>query len=860
MVLSLHGGSPLAPRVSRLLPSAVNTGVFAQVLVDIQVQELGDRLFTYRVPEHMIRDTFIGAQVLVPFGKQALVAGYVVSLTDTAPRDVTAKDVAEVVDSDPLFDGDYVDFLYWVADYYCASLASVIAAAIPPNFAPRLKRMVELSSSELIEPSSTTHLEMREEGCRRILGILRAQNKYSLSMRTLRQRTSLTHSQFHRALGVLREAGVVSVSTESTAYATPKTITAVLWTGEPGSTPKQETIIATLRRHGGQLPLKLLIESAGTTGAAIKRMCSLGILSLVQQEVLRDPMSRVKALDDNGDGALPELTAHQIGALKVLRGELEKTLSGDVHADGKPWLLYGVTGSGKTEVYLRLIKKTIDSGRSAQLLVPEISLTPQLAERLKARFGSQVAVWHSGLSTGERYDTWRRLRSGDVKVLLGARSAVFANMPDLGLIVLDEEHDGSYKQTNPSPRYHAGRLAQEKARRCKALVLFGSATPDVGTYHEASGAGRVLELPYRVFRQAMPEVKVVDMRQEFATGNRGIFSGLLTNCLEECLARKEQAILLMNRRGYANHVFCRACGYVVKCRSCSVSMVLHQSHSAGEESSGYLSCHHCGYSTSATSICPSCQSPFLREYGLGTQRVEHDLQKLFPNARLLRLDADVAQKRGAYQEVFERFSGGAADILVGTQMVAKGLDIPKVTVVGVLAADAAFNLPDYRSIERGFQLLTQVSGRAGRGDRPGVVVLQTYNPDMPVLDWARRHDYSHFVEQELGCRRELTYPPFSQIIRIIVSGPDELLVQAACEELTEELTHFLEDDVDPAALRILGPAPCLIERIRGKYRYHLLVKNLDGEPGRTLLSSFLRLKRSAPGLNVAVDVDAVDII
>lgn len=860
MVPFLPGGPSLSPRLTRLIQSAVHSSVFAEVLVDIQARELGDRLFTYRVPEHLNRRIFVGAQVLVPFGRQELVGGYVVSMKDTAPQDISFRQVADVLDAEPLFDSQYVDFLHWVADYCVSSLSSVIAAAVPADFTPRLKRTAELSSADVIDPDSTRHLEMREDGCRRMLAVLRGSARYAASLRSLRQRTGLTQSQFYRCLTLLREAGLVQVKTESGGQVAPKTITAVSWTGQPGQTPRHEAIIGTLRRHGGQLPMSMLIDSVGTTHATIKRMCAQGILALMQEEVLRDPLQRVPADNGTGNGTSLELTAAQQEALLVLTGELRATLTSEVSPDEvTPWLLYGVTGSGKTEVYLRLIEQALESGRTAQLLVPEISLTPQLAQRLKSRFGAGVAIWHSALSAGERYDTWRRLRAGDVKVLLGARSSVFAHMPQLGLIILDEEHDASYKQSNPSPRYHARVLALEKARRWNALVLLGSATPDVCTYHLALSSGRLLELPTRVFQQQLPQVQVVDMRKEFASGNRTIFSNLLARSLADCLSRKEQAILLINRRGYANHVFCRACGYVVKCKSCSVSMVFHQPH-AGSQDSAYLACHHCDYRSPSSPTCPSCLHPFLKEYGLGTQKVEQELQRLLPEARLLRLDADVAARRGAYEEVFQKFSQGRSDILIGTQMVAKGLDIPRVTVVGVLAADATFNLPDYRSIERGFQLLTQVSGRAGRGLSPGTVVLQTYNTEMPVLAWASRHDYQHFVEQELAARRELSYPPFSQIFRIIISGGHQLPVQAACEELAEELTRVLEDDVDPAAMKILGPAPCLIERLRGKYRYHLLVKNLAGQRGHRLLAAFLRCKRPAQGLNLAIDVDAFDIL
>src|SRR5579875_943386 len=868
MVSSLYRDRSSYRGGSRRFCLAEGAAVFAEVVVDIPARELGCKLFTYRVPEHLANETFIGAQVLVPFGGQELVGGYVVALKEQGPPDLQIRDVVDVLDSDPLFDRQYVDFLYWVADYYCAPLSAVIGAAVPADFGLRLKRLVERvpASERQQQPIDPFFVSAAREdvSAARILDCLAETPGQALTLRSARQRCRLGNAQFYRSLALLRQAGAVRIRTESTATA-PKVVNTVIWTGEAGRTPRQEAVIALLRKAGGQMSLSGLVQGAGTTYATIRRMCEQNILKLMAEEVIRDPLERVLTAVAPGTETPPELTADQGWALARLADELDRLLADGQARDGaevEPFLLHGVTGSGKTEIYLRLIAQTMNHNRSALLLVPEISLTPQLAQRLKSRFGRRVAVWHSALSVGERYDTWRRIRSGDVRVLLGARSAVLVSMPDLGLIILDEEHDASYKQSSPSPRYHAKRLALEKARRLSALVVLGSATPDVGSYLRARETKRLLELPERVFRQALPEVSVVDMRQEVARGNHSIFSQELMEALASGLERGDQAILLMNRRGYANHVFCRACGFVVKCRNCSVSLVFHQpaAERANAGAGSYLSCHHCGFSSPATATCPSCAAPFLRQYGLGTQRVEQDLQDHFPQARLLRLDSDVAARKGAYETVFDTFSAGRADILIGTQMVAKGLDIPAVTLVGVLAADAAFNLPDYRSMERGFQLLTQVSGRAGRGHRPGRVILQTFNTELPALRLARAHDYKRFAEEELAARKELAYPPFSQIVRVVVSGPEQDLAEFACERLAEELTNFLGDQVEPEAVRVLGPAPCLIERLRGNWRFHLLVKNLAGERGRALVTSFLRGKRPGPGLTLAVDVDAFDLI
>lgn len=865
--LRIRTRAPFRQGLRKIDPSQ-SLMLFAEVVIDTTTKELGERLFTYHVPDHLRNEVFVGSQVLIPFGNQDLTSGYVVALHDDigatqfgaqrlreSPVEEGAvavlpktRPIVEVLESEPLFDPSYVSLLHWVADYFAASIAEVIAAAVPSDIGPRMKRIVRLLNEDSVLP-----LEPQEQG---LVNQLMATKTKSISVKTLKQRTGLTQSKFYAAIARLRQSGVISVENENESKTAPKTVQCVIATGDSARTKKQEEILSALSRNGGQMAVSELSKTAGTTSATIRKMCVDGVLQVVQQEVIRDPLMALVSRQQKLDTA-PELTDHQSLAFNTLRGELLGALEADPVPPSGPWLLHGVTGSGKTEIYMRLIQETLDRDRSALMLVPEISLTPQLAQRLVGRFGNLVAVWHSALSAGERFDTWRRLRAGQARVLLGARSAVLAALPDVGLIILDEEHDSSYKQSSPSPRYHARTVAVERGARESALVLLGSATPDVATHRECRSANRIVELPERVFKQALPKSTLVDMRLEFEIGSRGIFSAALEQAIAERLRKQEQVILLINRRGYASHVLCRACGYVVRCRNCSVSLVYHQSPRNPE---GHLICHHCAFTTTSWQICPACQSPFIKQFGLGTQRVEEEVRELFPSARLLRLDSDITSKRGASEEVFRTFAEGGADILIGTQIVAKGLDIARVTLVGVLAADAAFNLPDYRTVERGFQLLTQVSGRAGRGEHPGEVLLQTYNLDMPALTLARKQDYATFVEQELSSRETFEYPPFSQIIRVVVAG--ELLeqVEFACEQLAEELSTHLENDFTEHQIKILGPAPCLIERLRSKYRFHLIIKNLAGRDGQQAITRFLRSRRSTPGLQIAVDVDAVDLI
>ncbi len=874
-----------AMTVQSEISTSSEKALFVSVILDVQIQGLKDRLFTYKVPEALLGSVFVGAQVIVPFGPRQLVPGYVIDLLAHFEADYAIKEIQEVLEPEPLFDQEYIDFLGYIGKQYCASLQEVIAAAIPACLTTKLKRIVRLTSN----PAEG----QLDDAAKLIITILRDSAKGALNLNILRQRfeqigrkarPKLDVVQFQRALRELVKAQCLYTEVEEEGSTTAKTATflkSVDGAIELAKTVKQKAVIAAvlaLEAEGKAVSITLLAEEAKVSRATVDKLIGAGLIVAQSEEVQRDSLASLpQAFIDRAakDNSLP-LTAEQSQVFQVLKNDLSQRLSlspqASLNQAVEPWLLHGVTGSGKTEVYLRLITEALKLGRSALFLVPEISLTPQLSGRLKSRFGDLVAVWHSAISAGERYDTWRRLRSGEVRVLLGARSAILAHLPDLGVIILDEEHDGSYKQSSPSPRYNARDVAIEKARRTGALVLFGSATPDIVSYQRAKQSNRILAMPNRVFLQAMPKVTLVDMRKEFADGKKAIFSPQLSRAIDQRLAQQEQVILLINRRGFANHVFCQLCGHVVKCKNCSVTLTLHRRLRLlnGESSEserldsqplqGHLACHHCGFRSSLKEECPSCSSPFLKESGLGTQKVEQEVHKRHPDARVVRLDSDVASKKGAYEKVLNQFSQGEADILIGTQMVAKGLDIERVTLVGVLTADAAFNLPDYRSTERGFQLLTQVAGRAGRGERVGEVILQTYAPELEALRLASKHDYHSFFGPELENRRDFEYPPFSQLIRIVVSGEDQLLVESVSDLLAEEISRLLEDDVPESDVKLLGPVPCVIERIKGRFRYHLIIKNKGGPAVQQMITDYMRGRRFGPQVSVAVDVDALDMI
>ncbi len=523
------------------------------------------------------------------------------------------------------------------------------------------------------------------------------------------------------------------------------------------------------------------------------------------------------------------LTHHQSDALTAL-----------LRTPGRPWLLEGVTGSGKTEVYLALIAEALAAERQSLVLLPEISLTPQIVTRFRARFGQEVAVWHSGLSQSERRSTWDAVRLGEVSVVVGARSAVFLPFPHLGVIVLDEEHEPSYKQEE-HPRYHAREVALWRGQKEGATVVLGSATPSIESRHAAeTGKIGYRRLPERVLGRSLPSVALVDMRQELQDGHRDIFSRKLQHALAQTLGRQEQVILFLNRRGFSTFVLCRACGQALQCPDCSVSLTYHQAQSR-------LNCHYCLRDFPVPSHCPECGSEKIRYFGAGTERVVAEVERLFPAARIVRADRDTLTRPQDYADLYHRFYRGDADVLVGTQMIAKGMDFPGVSLVGVVAADTALHLPDYRSAERTFQLLVQAGGRSGRGQIPGQVIIQTYNPDHYAVSLAQDHDYEHFYHEEIAFRSATRYPPFAELWLLVLEGERE----ADVAEKAGRAAGYLRQRWTRA--EVLGPAPAPLAKVRGQYRYHILMKSFEPERNSQLGKDLKRLASEIRQLSITRD-------
>ena len=671
---------------------------YASVLVDIN--KLGTKTFSYLIPDTIKNDIKIGQSVSVPFGRRKEnLKAYVVGFSDYLEESIKPKEIAEIIESTPLFSLEYLNLLEWVANYYFCDIQTVLNTALPQKF-------------------------------------------FEKNVKNYRK-------------------------------------------------PQKENIVYD-------------IEKKDTKTA----------LSKLQKKVYDE----IK------------------------------------HVNAKTSLLYGITGSGKTEIYFKLIEDTISQGKNVIFLAPEIALVSQLTMRTIEHFGAEsVAIWHSSITEAEKYETWKKLRNNEIKILFGARSAVFAPIQNLGLIIIDEEHDSSYKQTMPNPRYNAKDVAKKLCELYGAKLILGSATPSVESYYEAVNSNSLFTLKERYNNAHLPKVIVVDMRLERAEKNYSMFSKTLVKEVKETIERGEQVIFLINRRGFSSYTQCMECGEVVMCEKCAIPLIYHS------QTNSYK-CHYCNYEKKGELTCPKCGSNALENFGIGSQKVEIVAKQFFPEYRIERLDSDNLSKKNEHIEILKRFQNKEIDILVGTQMIAKGLDNKNVTLVGVINADLSFNLPDYRSSERGFSILTQVAGRSGRGDKEGKVIFQTYNSDNSFLINAKEQNYEDFYENEVHLREELDYPPFSKMIRIILSSKNEFRAQKAASEIELHLSDYVKKLSLDETLEILGPVECVIKKIKEEFRYNIIVKNKVGELGHRTILRFLKSINLPDDIKLVVDIDPNDIL
>jgi primosomal protein N' (replication factor Y) (superfamily II helicase) len=818
-------------------------------------------LETDTIPDSIL-DVQPGDILSVPFGTRqvgAIAIRRLQQLSEQLDPD-RIRPIEEIV-SPGFFPAGYWALLEQVASYYHTSLMQVIRVALPPGLLGRSQRRIRLLS---VEPPAKhlaqKHLaQVTHPAAAQILQLLQAQRQGDYSWQYLQRQVA----QAQVGLRELLQRGWVESYLESPAPVRPKQQQVATLVAEVGAefSSRQQEILDVLKRRGGEMPVQELQQTCQTSSSALKTLARKGGLILQTREVLR--------LDANAAAVdtLKPLTADQAQALTALNQATGFTTA----------LLHGVTGSGKTEVYLQAIAPVLQRGQSALVLVPEIGLTPQLTDRFRARFGGQVCVYHSGLSEGERYDTWRQLLTNQPQIIIGTRSAVFAPLPNLGIVILDEEHDDSFKQDQPAPCYHARTIAQWRAQLANCPLVLGSATPALETWvkvgpdapsnlcpsNASSSQSLYLTLPNRIQSHPASPIEVIDMRQELRQGNRSIFSQALQEALQALKTRKQQGILFIHRRGHSTFVSCRSCGHVINCEHCDVSMAYHQPREGGPES---LHCHYCGHRQAHPHQCPACGSPYLKHFGSGTQRLIQELNRNLPDLRCIRFDSDTTRAKGAHRTLLNRFAQGEADLLVGTQMLTKGIDLPQVTLVGVVAADGLLHLADYRAGERAYQTLTQVAGRAGRGEHPGRVIVQTYSPQHPVIEAVVRQDYPVFVASELQHRAVLHYPPYGRLVLFRLSGMDTTTVSRTAERLAAVLREHLDrlNLSSSSDYEILGPTAAAIPRVARRYRWQILLKAWSNEVlelPNLELPNLAELRTHCPTtVSLSIDIDPLHLL
>ncbi len=842
--------------------------MFAQVALPLPLSEP----FTYYIPSHLEGKLNDGFRVLVPLRKK-IVTGFVVGLSKTSTVPNT-KEIIDLLDPYPLFSQEMLKLTRWVSEYYLCSWGEVLRAALPSELMLSsqmwIRKRVQGTGSRSQKPR--TKIEGQGSGVKdqeyekeltdrqgRILELLEdgEERKFSWLTRILKAKglyADLYDLSRQGKIEIVERLGKPGVGIKYKKLVRLKNFNhsfedEELLKSEIDVLKKRSSIQAKclelLLENQGELSLEKLVSQHKISLSSLKVMEKKGLIEFTRVEEIRE-----------GDWGLdvPETQPFSLneGQLEILHKVKTALESGGY----SPFLIHGVTGSGKTQVYIEAIKEVLKYGKQALVLVPEISLTPQIISRFKANFGEKVGCLHSRLSAGERFDTWRRVRNGDIPIIVGARSAVFSPFQNLGLIVVDEEHDPSYKQDEPSPRYNARDVSVMRAKLNNAVVILGSATPSLESYYNAQNGKYVLcHLSERVDNQKLPTVKIVDLTGERKKGNRNSLSLSLSSLLKDRMEKREQALLFLNRRGFSTFVKCQECGHIEKCPRCDITLTFHRTDFS-------LRCHYCNHYKRAPELCPSCQGSDFMYKGTGTQKIEEELKRDFPSALMERMDLDTMTKKGAHRRILSDFGNKKFNILLGTQMITKGLDFPEVTLVGVISADMSLDLPDFRSKERTFQLLAQVAGRAGRGKQGGKVIVQTYHPEEWSIRLAAEHDFEAFYQKEMEQRRELGYPPFHHLILVVFSGSNPKTVTASAQEFSYLLRRKVASEKQKQT-EVLGPAPAPLSKIKNQYRWQLLIKTSSVTKTGSLIRRFLeqdKNPKTQKAVRIIVNVDPMGML
>ncbi|HIT85235.1 MAG TPA: primosomal protein N' [Candidatus Ornithomonoglobus intestinigallinarum] len=803
--------------------------MIAKVIVDHRSKAV-DRPFDYAVPKELEGKLTIGSRVLVPFSAgNTEVEGFCVGFSEYSEAK-RLKKILRAANELTAFDEDMLKVIEFMHEKYLAPYLDIIHAVLPGGTNLKSEEWIVLGE---VSPQRSAIREkiiavLFDNG-----GAMEAGMLYSMFETDIKQRVRdmIKNNVLRREYRVSKSVGdriIRGVRLKITPEEAMETAARI-----EKKAPVQARMLEILSVNDF-LSAADLSKFAEGSASAVTALCKKGCAELFDIVIERRAFKKAKASETP-----PEPTDEQAAAVYEISGAVKK-------GERKTFLLHGVTGSGKTEVFMRSIANALEKGKSALVLVPEISLTPQMVSRFLARFGERIAVFHSRLSQGERYDQWKRIKNGEADIVIGARSAVFAPLKNIGIIIMDEEHSDTYK-SEMSPRYKAKDIALFRAEQYGSAVVLASATPSVESYYRAvKGDYRLLELKNRVNSSRLPDIYIADMRGELARGNRSMFSAALINELRKNLERHEQTILLMNRRGFSTFVSCRSCGYTVECPNCSISLTYHKYENR-------LKCHYCGYTHENYTICPECGSRYIRYFGGGTQRVEEEVHRLFPQASVVRMDIDTTSGKNGHEKILRRFAEEKTDVLIGTQMVAKGLDFENVTLVGVVSADTMLHINDYRSAERTFDILEQVCGRAGRGSKKGRAVIQTYSPENEAITLVKSHDYKTFFKGELAERRALRYPPFSKIIAVLFSSGDKESVKETAKLF---LTAMGDIKLLRPAVQVLGPIPSALSKIKNKYRWQLLIKCADDDALNDILRNAEETcRRAFEGVAIVIDKD-----
>ncbi|MER2262870.1 MAG: primosomal protein N' [Psychrobacillus sp.] len=803
--------------------------MIVEVIVDVAAYPI-DRPFDYIVPEHLEGLVERGSRVHVPFGNRK-VQGFITNIKGETDIDRTKlKEVLSIIDVEPVITEELLELSKWMTKKTLCYEIDALQVMLPAALRASYKKNIKIVDSTQLEEEILALYGKKEilpyEAFEKA-GMLRLMKKHLTDGSLLLE-------------NIIKQQTRVKTITKYMLVDDKEFIVEQLNKLTKQAIKQKELIEWLLAQEKNSFTMQEMIQSAAVSNATVHALINKKILVKEQEEVYRE----ITSLDYQDHDNRVQLTNEQEVALSEITNAQN-------NGDPTTFLLHGITGSGKTEIYLHAIEKSIAEGKQAIMLVPEISLTPQMTRRFKLRFGDQVAVMHSGLSTGEKFDEWRKIWRGEVMVVVGARSAVFAPFKDLGVIILDEEHESSYKQED-TPRYHARDVAIWRSGYHGCPVILGSATPSLESFARASkGVYNLLSLTMRAKEQALPTVNIVDMRAELKNGNRSMFSVPLADAIREKLEKKEQIVLFLNKRGFSSFVLCRDCGTVVECDQCDISLTYHRE---GER----LKCHYCGHEEPVPHQCPECQSEHIRFFGTGTQKVEEEITKLFPYARVLRMDVDTTRTKGSHERILKQFGDGGADILLGTQMIAKGLDFPNITLVGVLNADTTLHLADFRAAEKTFQLMTQVSGRAGRHDKEGIVFIQTYTPEHYAIEYSKDQLYEPFYHNEMIMRKQYEYPPFYYVTLVQVTHENVLLAA----EYAKLATDWLRGNLSSTSM-VIGPTASAISKIQNRYRYQCLIKYKHEPLLIEKLQQLIKIYRTEwikKGVILTVDLDPSTIL